>query len=358
MNLTHFSAGGRTLRGRSLGLSLVELMVAVTLGLIVMLALGEVYLSSSRTYRSQEALSRIQENARFALETLSYDIRMAGQVGCSYDSTLSVNVLNSTSYGNLLGEPLRGIAAAGAIPSPFTATPSTGDAIRIFRSDENEIPIQSHVPGTSTFTFAESTVIPTTLPSGFSKGDILIVTDCDTAAIFQASDPVVAGTTVVHAAGAGAPTGNCVANLGPKPVAAGACATATSKTFPAGSKVTKLLGNLYYIAANPAGEPALYRQRLVKGAPVTEELIEGVEDMRISYGIDTSGDGSVDSTVTAASVANWDQVQTVQISLLLRSDNNALDQPQTYTFDGAETTPADRRIRKVFNATIAVRSRQ
>jgi len=80
--------------------------------------------------------------------------------------------------------------------------------------------------------------------------------------------------------------------------------------------------------------------------------------MRISYGIDTSGDGSVDSTVTAASVANWDQVQTVQISLLLRSDNNALDQPQTYTFDGADTKPTDRRIRKVFNATIAVRSRQ
>ncbi len=192
---------------------------------------------------------------------------MAGQAGCSYDKTQSVNVLNDTSYGNLLGEPIRGVADSAAIPSPFTAAPSTGDAIRIFRSDdENEAAVQIYDPATAQFTFAISTVTPT-LPAGFSKGDTLVVTDCDTAAVFQASDPAVAGTTVLHVAGAAAPTGNCVANLGPKPLLAGACSTATSKPFPPGSKVTKVLGTFYYIAANPAGEPALYRQRLVKGVP-------------------------------------------------------------------------------------------
>jgi type IV pilus assembly protein PilW len=122
--------------------------------------------------------------------------------------------------------------------------------------------------------------------------------------------------------------------------------------------VFKMLSNLYYIASNPGGEPALYRQRLSKGVPVTEELVEGVQDMQIRYGVDTDGDKSVDSTQTATGVTNWDQVQTVQISLLMRSENNVLDRSQTYTFNGADTTPADRRIRKVFNATIAVRARQ
>ena len=119
-----------------------------------------------------------------------------------------------------------------------------------------------------------------------------------------------------------------------------------------------MLNNLYYIAANPAGEPALYRQGLVKGLPVAEELVEGVEDMRINYGLDTNGDKAVDSTVATSAVTNWDQVQTVQVSLLMRSDNNVVDQSQTYTFNAVTTTPTDRRIRKVFNATIAVRLRQ
>jgi len=350
MKAKHFSAGRRGMRGRSFGLSLVELMVAVALGLIVMLAVGEVYLSSSRTYRSQEALSRLQENARYALEALSYDLRMAGQVGCSYDKTQSVNVLDDPSYGDIFGAPIRGVEDGGAIPSPFTAVPLRGDAIRIARSDEAETTIQSHVPASATFHFAD----PTTL----SKEDILIVTDCDTAAVFQASGPTTPDTTLVHNTGAVVTPGNCTKDLGPKPVATGACNTATLKAFGKGSKIFKMVSTLYYIAANPAGEPALYRQRLEKGVPVTEELVEGVQDMRISYGLDTNGDKSVDSTAATSGVANWDQVQTIQVSLLLRSENNALDQPQTYTFNGADTTPADRRIRKVFNATIAVRSRQ
>jgi type IV pilus assembly protein PilW len=350
MNPKHFSAGRGSMRSRSFGLSLVELMIAMTLGLIVMVAVGEVYLSSSRTYRSQEALSRLQESARYALETLSYDIRMAGQVGCSYDKTQSVNVLNDTSYGDIFGEPLRGIEDGDAIPDPFTAAPLIGDAIRISRSDESETTIESHEPASATFHFAETTTI--------SKEDILVVTDCNTAAVFQASNPETPGDTLVHNTGAVVEPGNCTKDLGPKPIVTGACNTATEYEFGPGSKIFKMVSNLYYIASNPAGEPALYRQRLDKGAPVTEELVEGVQDMRISYGLDTNGDKSVDSTQPTSGVANWDQVQTVQISLLLRSEDNALDRPQTYTFNGADTTPADRRIRKVFNTTIAVRSRQ
>lgn len=350
MSMAHLSALRLNARNRSRGLSLVELMIAVTLGMIVLLAVGEVYLSSSRTYRAQDALSRLQENARYALETLSYDIRMAGQVGCSYDKSQSVNVLADTSYADIFGQPLRGIKDGDAVPAPFTAVPLTGDAIRTARSDEAETTIQSHVPASATFHFAEPTTI--------SKEDIVVVTDCNTAAVFQASNPVTPDDTLVHNTGAVVTPGNCTKDLGPKPVATGACNTATEKEFGKGSKIFKMVSTLYYIAANPAGEPALYRQRLVKGVPETEELVEGVQDMRISYGLDTNGDRSVDSTVATSGVVDWDQVQTVQVSLLLRSDDQAVDGAQAYTFNGTTTTPADRRIRKVFNATIAVRARQ
>lgn len=352
MSSTDFSPKCHSVRRRSLGLSLVELMIAMTLGLVVLLAVGQVYLSSSRTFRTQEALSRLQESARYALETLSYDIRMAGQVGCGFDKTQSVNVLDDISYGDFFGAPVRGFADGGAIPSPFTAVPLKGDAIRVIRADEeNESIVKEHKEPSAVIEFSEDVKI--------LKDDILLITDCQTAAVFQASGPTTLGDKVVHNSGSGTP-GNCTKSLGPKPIATGACDTAIDKKFPEGSKVYKMLNNLYYIAANPAGEPALYRQGLVKGAPVTEELVEGVEDFRVNYGLDTNGDKAVDSTVGTATVANWDQVQTVQVSLLMRSDNNAVDGPQTYTFNGATTTPAstDRRIRKVFNATIAVRSRQ
>lgn len=60
------------------GLSLVELMVAITLGLLVLLAIGSVYVGSRQTYRVQEDNARIQEAGRYALEVIGRNIRQAG----------------------------------------------------------------------------------------------------------------------------------------------------------------------------------------------------------------------------------------------------------------------------------------
>lgn len=60
------------------GFSLIELMVALVLGLVLMGAVVNSFLSSSQTYRVQEALSRSQESARFALEIIGQELRMAG----------------------------------------------------------------------------------------------------------------------------------------------------------------------------------------------------------------------------------------------------------------------------------------
>ena len=335
------------IRVRQRGYSLVEVMVASTIGLIILGAVGGIYLNSGSTYRTQEALARMQENARYAMEVLGYDLRMAGQVGCSFDATKSVNVLNDVSYGDVLLVPIQAIAAGGTVPAPFTAVPTQGDAVRVFRAGDTEVLVQSHNAGTATFTVGSSDL---------EKDEIAVVTDCNTAAVFQLSNPASAGTTVEHLA-TGSP-GNCTQNLGEKPLVAGACNTATSKTYAMGSKLYKVQGNLYYIADNPAGIPALYRQRLVKGTPVTEEIIEGVADMRVSFGLDTDGNKSVDSTQSVGGVTDWTQVQSVQVSLLMQSDDNAIDKPTAYTYNGATVTPADRRLRTVFNTTVAVRIRQ
>ena len=64
------------------GLSLIELMVAMVVGLILIAGVIEIYVNSKQTYRNQDALSRLQENGRYVLSILSTNIRPAGFSGC------------------------------------------------------------------------------------------------------------------------------------------------------------------------------------------------------------------------------------------------------------------------------------
>ena len=64
------------------GLSLVELMVALAIGLLLLLGLVEIFGASRAAFSSAEGSARIQENSRFALEFLRRDARMAGHMGC------------------------------------------------------------------------------------------------------------------------------------------------------------------------------------------------------------------------------------------------------------------------------------
>ena len=65
------------------GLSLVELMVAVTLGLVLMGGVIQLFLSSRVVFSTQQSLSRVQENGRFAIEFITRDLRQAGYAGCT-----------------------------------------------------------------------------------------------------------------------------------------------------------------------------------------------------------------------------------------------------------------------------------
>lgn len=70
------SSGGLAMK-RIRGLSLLELMIAMTLGLVVVLGVTTVFLGSKQGYRMQESTGRLQENARFAMDLLSREIRHA-----------------------------------------------------------------------------------------------------------------------------------------------------------------------------------------------------------------------------------------------------------------------------------------
>lgn len=344
---------------RTRGLSLVELMIAMTLGLATIAAIGWIYLGTTQAYRSQDAMARLQEGARYAFEIMSNDLRMTGTTGCSY--TKSVNVISGYAtrwYTNPLEQPVVSVEKNG---TAATVT-EFSDALRVLRADvSREYVVQSHNSGTAQFTLKAA--------HDLTNGALLMATDCDLVSVFQASG---ATTPNVNHAAAGTP-GNSTANLG-----TGGAAYA----FAENSRIYRVSANTYYVATNPAGEPALFRLRPIgaSATPTAEELVEGVQDLQISYGVDTDatpdgeanfvdpdGDGDPylkgDQVNTAAvpganAQERWTRVVSIRISLLMRTtENNVVPSAQRYTYNGAAVTAGDRRLRKVFTHVVKMRNR-
>lgn len=364
----HVSASFRSPPRNNAGVTLIELMISLTIGMMIIITIGYVYLGASRVFRSLEASSRMQENARYVVERVGFDIRMAGFAGCSY-STIA-NVLNSPQAweNNLFGQPLAGYEhGISAYPDSVSGNVLRGDALTILRADNAaEYIIDNHNPNSAQFQL--------TANHDIQQGEILVATDCSHAAVFQMTNVNNNNSidTIVHNTGAGTP-GNCTKGFG-LPVDC-TDTNGVAYTFAAGSRIFRLNAATYYIRANAAGEPALYRQKLGhasgNSALTAEEVVEGVEDMQITYGVDTSAtaDGTVDAYVTADQVAatapgstdedDWKRVLSIRLSLLLVSKKGeaATTKPQPYTYNGVTVTPTDQRLRKVFSTTVAIRNR-
>lgn len=353
---------------RQRGLSLVELMVAMTIGLMVVVTIGYVYLGAARVFRSLDAASRIQDNVRYAFERISYDVRMAGFTGCSFRTR--ANVLNPPadwSHGLFEGAVVGYESGVSTYPSDVGGV-LRGDALSLVLADNSrEYIVASHNPPSAQFQL--------TANHDLKQGELLVVTDCSHAALFQMTNVNNNNNiaTVNHNTGNATTPGNCTKGFG-LPVD---CTNpnGTAYEFPPGSRILRLKAYTYYIGTNAAGEPALFRRALgtsgVNATTTADEVIDGIEDMQILLGVDTSptADGVVDTYTTADQVPTlapgasageqWDRVLAVRVHLLAVStaQQEVNTQIQPYAYAGASVTPTDRRMRKAFTTTIAIRNR-
>lgn len=353
---------------QQLGVSMVELMVAMVLGLIITAGVIQIFTGNSQAYRFHEALSRIQENGRYALDELTRDIRMAGYLGCSSQAANIANLLASTpadfdpllgiqgweADGTSPGDVLAPNYSAAAVPTgggswstnggatlPALDAVAAGDIIRVWRGDESVPTITSITPSPGT-----STVVRITQNHDFQPLDLLMLSDCRSADWVQACSVAPNGSETDLTISSGCSPGNIVPHE---------IATAI------GGEVSRIMGNIYYISRESANTPpALYRSRLTTAAAagVGEPLVEGVESLQILYGVDLTGNRRIDEYRTADDVPNWRSVVAVRVSLLLVStEDNLVEAPQSVFFNAAQQTPADRRLRQVMTTTIALRNR-
>lgn len=311
------------------GFTLVELMVAMVLGLVVIGGALLVYMSSSSSYRAQEATAQMIENGRTAVELISRDLRMAEYWKCI--GWQAANLSNHLPYWQ------RGI---------YSDNGSSGapDTLRTLQAlNETVVTTTAEVELTTLDTSTTPhTVTPNPIPvsdaSGFSGGDIIVINDCAKGDVFPITG--VNGNNLEH---------NC---------------TTCVETYTVDSQVLRVEDVQYSIANNDRSEPALFR--VVDGGPA-EELLEGVEDMQIFFGEDTDGDGIANRYVTAdvinepcAAATNpgcWLRVPSVRISLLLRTvDDNVTQEAQSYSYNGSTVTATDGRLRRAFTAVVALRN--
>jgi type IV pilus assembly protein PilW len=279
------------------GLSLIELMVALTIGAVLIFGATQVYVNSRKSYGINESVARLQETARYAMAVIEPDIRMSNFWGLLKGAAVIANQANQT--------------AAAAAVAPAAAANICG---RNFATD-----LSSNLQGDNNRYFLSATRA--------AGCDNLI--DVVTAAVWPTAAMATADTLTVRRASVFVSPASagflqvCTSRIAGRLISDGSACTAA----PAG-QLDNLIVNTYYIDRNSAQAPNLpsLRRKVISsagGAPVflDQEIIPGVEDMQIQFGIDPVGNTGVATRyVDPNGVPVGAQIVAVRIWLLVRAD--------------------------------------
>ena len=320
------------------GMSLIELMVSLIIGLLVVGSAIAIFISNSQTYTATENVGRIQENMRVSYELIARDIREAGASACAKGLPVS-NVLqnaNATWWSTWAG--ITGYGSTQAFPDEaFGTTAGTRvsgtDAIQLMSSSNSGISIESHNPVSANFQVNNTN-------HNVNDGDIVMACDYLQASIFQITN-ASPGTnvTIVHQSGNTVSPGNCSKGLGLPSVCS---AVGTPYEFLPNSTLAKLRAVRWYIGNNPNGGRSLYQASLNNtGGTVTstpQEIAQGVQNISFSYLVN----GAYQSA-DSISATNWGVVSAVRVTLVLQGNENI----------GTDGT----RIQRQISSTITLRNR-
>jgi type IV pilus assembly protein PilW len=344
----------------SRGFTLVELMVALTIGMFLMIGLISLIVSTTSSRTELDKSTRQIENGRYALQLLSQDIQLAGFTG----------ELSTTWY---------------AQQTPVACISTTSTAADLQYSP-------SATPGSSTIPMplyalsAVPTGCNTTITNWLSGTAMLVVSRVDTA-----TTPIASATSAEYYLQVSA----CGNDALPFALSTGAstapfnlmlkdCSTSNL------ALLRKVIHRVYYISScnvcTPTTKadttPTLKVAEFVGGVMQVTPLVEGIENLQFDYGIDMDGNGSPDCYVsdpgnTAANpaqidpsvcpqpstaydwtngTANWSNVMTVRVHVLARSTETSPSwtDPRTYDMGLAASaiTPADHYKRHAYSTIV------
>lgn len=315
------------IRKKSQGLALIELMIAMVLGLVIIGAVTGILLSNTQSFRTTKSLSQIQDSARLGFEVMARDIRQVGSIPCGNDVAVT-NILTAAqtsppwyldweagSDGQLVG--YTGNTNITGLTNRVNGT----EALTVLYADNIGSVVESYNPGTYSYTLEEA--------ADLQNDDIAFICDATNATIFQAN---ISGKVLTAAS---------TVNLHNQP-----------GVYDRNSVVGRLKSRAWYIGDNGRdgeGGRSLYLAELIvspTGSPDLQliEIASGVTDIEFRYRLNDTSDFRTVSQVGT----QWALVNAVQISFSL------LGQDTNVTVDSATNAG---RLSRSFSSIVALRNR-
>lgn len=362
------------MRQRQTGFSIMELLIALLLGLVVVAGIVQLFVGNSRTYALVNAQSRLQENARFAFEFMTQAARNAGYYGCApeanyvikglvgswesipeYDLSRSVGGFEALGDGNFLPNNLLTLPVSeddldlnvhiSGHGIDRSALQDTSDIV-IFRNIEQPVARLQQVLQAD----GDPVVYTPDGEPDFRVDDVVVVADCEQAALIKVTGIAegVNNKTLFHEVSQdgfnfdnGATVSTLAGDILPRTL------SVIGRAYGISSVVGRMQTTIFFIApsvqSNQSGDQiyALWRKQ---GAEAPVELVQGVENLQIYYGVDTTLDQipNVNRYQTIDAVNDPASIVAVRIRLDVSSPDNL-----------AETND---RLRRSFSKTISVRN--
>lgn len=326
---------------RASGFSLIELMVALVLGLILTMGALSIFLSARAAFRTTEDLSRVQEAGRIAFELMARDVREAGGNQCASSIRLgNVAAERDNDFWKNWPNGLVGFGGASAFSAPAFGF-SSGVAGRVNGTDALEVHSTEDLGMylTAPMTARNSDLQVNAVPADVRANDVLMICDYRLVTLFKATG--VSANAVAHGTGGG---GNCSVGFSRELALLckddSAVPASSWHLYGTNSVVSRPHAVRWYIGNNAEGGRSLYRavvdSKGTQAAP--DEVAEGVSQMNLVYLM--AGQTNYQA---AAAITDWAKVKAARVVLTLESHRKS----------GVDNAPISRTV----TAVLAMRNR-
>lgn len=322
------------------GFTLVELMVALVLGLLVVGAASALFLSSRRTYGATASVNRMQENGRAAFEIMARDLRAAGGNPCSS------NVVNMLVN--------RGTTAWTNWSTGLIGTDGSPDSVTVYYADDSaSTPITQQADPQAPIQVGST--------SGINANDVLMACNAQQSVIFAVTN-VSAATGIKHDVGAL----NAMTAFQQDPAKVINASTATTGycfTTPAGGinanpncldagdgpgVIVKPISVNWAVGNNANNGKSLFRTVSANGVQISrDEIASGITNMQLTYQKSDSSDFLDAGTVAG----DWGNVIAVKIELTLQPEAGAVTA-------GDRNGTGGQLLTRTLSSTVSLRNRK
>lgn len=311
---------------RELGLTLIELLVTLALGVLLSAAMVATYADSRRHQFYAEQVARLQENGRHALRLVTQDLEMAG------------------FHGGIPGMPLPAAEplAVDCASEPWALDPSV------------PIDLVNDWGGESAPVTVNGETLDCLDPDDLLPGSDLLAlrrTGAAPAQFLGAPAPSLPSSTVLRwylRVEDGVPVR--WEQVAARDIAAGGHSAAGVSLWPA-------IARVYAVQRGVAGVPQLCAESLAGNRMVSRCLVEGVELLQVEYGLDADGDGTPDQFVSSPVPADLQRVVAARVHILLRSVRPVSGHRDRHPHRLGETRvpgQGDAFLRRVFSQTVVL----